>query len=212
VQEFKAVCGAVPVYAGLEFTIGDRQMTRPEKRAAAALLYAAGADGIYLFNQFTAWDAGLDMDTEVLAELADPGLLAGKDKLYTLAVPWFPVPGISLKSQLPLTLKKAELQTLYVRIHEPVKPDSAVLRIECSDIISPGDLRLAFNGSALREGVQPVSPQIFPEKIFRTIPNATKTLEFAIDPSRLKESNSISIHAMKPLRVDWLYLGVMHTR
>jgi len=25
VGEFKAVCGSVPVYAGLEFTIGNRQ-------------------------------------------------------------------------------------------------------------------------------------------------------------------------------------------
>ncbi|MCC6398885.1 MAG: right-handed parallel beta-helix repeat-containing protein [Bacteroidetes bacterium] len=212
VQEFKAVCGAVPVYAGLEFTIGDRQMTRPEKRAAAALLYEAGADGIYLFNQFTAWDAGLEMDTKVLAELADPKALDGKDKLYTLAVPWFPVPGISLKSQLPLTLRKAELQTLSVRVHEPVKPDSVVLRIECSEAISPTDLRLVFNGTTLQQGVQPASPQIFPEKIFRKMPDVTKTVEFAIDPLQLKESNSISIHAMNSLRVDWVYLGVIHAR
>ncbi|MBP1656927.1 MAG: hypothetical protein H6Q31_1528 [Bacteroidetes bacterium] len=210
VGEIKAVCGSVPVYAGLEFTIGNRQMTRGEKRAAAALLYAAGADGIYLFNYFVAWDTGMEMDTEVLADLTDPHILEGRDKLYTLAVSWFPVPGISLPTQLPLPLGKAELKTLTMRIHEPVMPKSAVLRIECKDIIVPGDLRVVLNGTPLTREVRPSSPQIFPEKVTRQMPDVAKTLEFPVDPTLLKESNSISIHAQVPLQVDWVYLGVRH--
>ncbi len=210
VREFKAVCGSVPVYAGLEFTIGNRQMTRGEKRAVAALLYAAGADGIYLFNYFVAWDAGMEMDTEVLADLTGPHLLEGRDKLYTLAVSWFPVPGISLPTQLPLPLRKAELKTLTMRIHEPVMPKSAVLRVECKDIIAPGDLRVVLNGTPLTQGVQPTSPQLFPEKVTRQMPDVSKTLEFPVDPALLKNSNSISIHAQVPLQVEWVYLGVRH--
>ena len=58
-REFKAVCGKVPIYTAQEFTMGNRQMTRGEKRATAALHYASGADGIYLFNYFVAWDGGI---------------------------------------------------------------------------------------------------------------------------------------------------------
>jgi len=208
--EFKAVCGSVPVYTGLEFTIGNRQMTRGEKRAAAALLYAAGADGMYLFNYFVAGDVGVDPDTEILSELSDPRLLEGKDKLYTLAAAWYPVPNISLPSQLPLPLRKAELKTVTMRIHEPVMPKSTVLRVECSDDVATGDLRVVLNGVALNQGVHPVSAQIFPETVARELPNIAKTLEFQVDPKILKESNSISIHAQVPLQVDWVYMGVRH--
>jgi hypothetical protein len=210
--EFKAVCGSVPVYTGLEFTIGNRQMTRGEKRAAVALLYAGGADGMYLFNYFVAGDAGLEPDTEILAELADPRLLDGKEKLYTLAVPWYPVPGISLSSQLPLALRKAELKTVTMRIHEPVTPKSASLRIECKEDVTAGDCRVVLNGVALTQGVRPIEPQLFPELVTRQMPDVAKTLEFPVDPALLKEVNSISIHPQVPLQVEWVYLGVKHGR
>jgi hypothetical protein len=150
------------------------------------------------------------MDTDVLTELADSRLLEGKDKLYTLAVPWFPVPGISLTSQLPLALRKAELKTVTVRIHEPVKPKTVLLRVECKEKIAVGDLRVTLNGVTLTQGVHPASPQIFPEKVFRQMPDVAKTLEFPVDPNVLKESNAISIHAQVPLQVEWVYVGVRH--
>ncbi len=209
-MEFKAVCGSVPVYTGLEFTIGNRQMTRPEKRAAAALHYAAGSDGIYLFNYFVAWDAGLEADLDVLRELADPEALAGKDKLYTLADPWFPISGISRASQLPLELKKAQMETVTMRISEPVRPASALLRVECSKAIVPGDLRVRVNGIVLPEGVRPASSQLFPEKVTRAMPDITKTVEYVVDPGLLTEVNAIGIQAMVPLKVEWVYLGVFH--
>ena len=185
-------------------------MTRAEKRATAALHYAAGSDGIYLFNYFVAWDAGLEADMEVLAELADPKVLETKDKLYTLAVPWFPIPGISMPSQLPLTLRKSQLETVTLKVHEPVRPKRTVLRVECSENVDPEDIRIRFNGTELAAGVRPGVAQIFPEKVFRQMPDVNKTVEFVVDPSLLREENRIGIHAQKEMKVEWIYVGVMH--
>jgi hypothetical protein len=210
VAEFKTACGSVPVYTGIEFTIGTRQMTREEKRAAAALLYASGADGMYLFNYFVAWDYGLQADTEVLPELADPALLTGKDKLYTLAVPRYPVPGVSLPGQVPLRLGAGEEGQVTVRIHEPVRPTSAVLRIECAGPIAPLNIRVRLNGKPLVSGHTPSTPQIFAQKGFHPLPEIAKTVEFDVDPNDLQESNTLSLRVSDRAQVDWVYLAVKH--
>ena len=210
VAEFKAACGSIPIYTCLEFTIGARQMTREEKRAAAALLYKAGSDGMYLFNYFVAWDAGLQADLDVLSELADPALLAGKDKLYTIAIPRYPVPGVSLPGQVPFTLKRGESKSVIVRTVETKKPRSVVLRVECADTLGTTDLQLKLNGVALAKGVRPTTHQIFPEKIWPSLPVKEKTLEFVADPSLLKKTNSVVIQAGRPLTVEWVYVGVKH--
>ena len=210
VAEFRAACGRIPIYTCMEFTIGTRQMTREEKRAAAALLYAAGSDGIYLFNYFVAWDAGFEVDTDVLAELANPELLIGKDKLYTLAIPRYPVPGVSLPGQVPIRLKKGQEKSVTVRTHEPVRPGSVVLRIECADTVITGDLRVWINGTYLPQGLTPSQPQVFPERIWPSLPVMKKTLEFVADPALLKDVNVVTIQANRPVTVEWVYLGVRH--
>jgi hypothetical protein len=209
-REFKAVCGIVPVYAAQEFTMGNRQMTRGEKRATAALHYARGADGIYLFNYFVALDAGIDTDTEVLKELLDPALLERKDKVYSLAPAWFPVPGVSLTSQLPLTLRKAQLETVMLDVQEPVTPKHVILRVECREDMQPADIRVMFNGREVEGGHTPSSPQIFPEKAVRQLPEVKKTIEFQLDPSWLTAANRVGIHAQKEMTVEYIYLGVQH--
>jgi len=185
-------------------------MTKEEKRAAAALLYAAGSDGMYLFNYFVAWDARFQADTDVLTELANPELLVGKDKLYTLAIPRYPVPGVSLPGQVPLTLKKGEEKSVVVRTVESTKPRNIVLRIECSDTLAAGDLQIRMNGVTLAGGVRPSSAQIFPEKIWPSLPVREKTLEFVADPGLLRDTNELTIQASRPVTVEWVYLGVMH--
>jgi hypothetical protein len=198
------------VYAAQEFTMGNRQMTRGEKRATAALHYARGADGIYLFNYFVAWDGGIDPDAEVLGELIDPSLLALKDKQYSLAPAWFPVPGVSLTSQLPLALRNAQLETVLLDVQETVTPRQLVLRIECKEDMDPDELKVMFNGRELPEGHRPASPQIFPEKVVRQLPDVKKTVEFAVDPAWLVATNRIGIHAQKEMTVEYVYLGVVH--
>jgi uncharacterized lipoprotein YddW (UPF0748 family) len=210
VAEFKSVCGQVPVYTGMEFTIGTRQMTREEQRAAATLLYRAGSDGMYLFNYFTAWDAGLDADTGVLREMADPDSLTGKDKLYTLAIPRYPVPNVSLTSPLPLKCAPGEEKSVTVRVHEPVQPKSVTVRIECSEDVKPEDLQLALNGRRLAGGRTPASAQIFPQKIWPALPIREKTLEFDVDPDILLDANPLTIRALRPLTIEWVYLAVKH--
>jgi hypothetical protein len=210
VAEFRAACGRIPIYTCIEFTIGARQMTREEKRAAAALLYAAGSDGIYLFNYFVAWDTGFQVDTEVLAELASPELLRGQDKLYTIAIPRYPVPGVSLPGQVPIRFKKGDEKSVTIRTHEPLRPRSVVLRIECAETITTGDLRVWINGTYLRQGLTPSQPQIFPEKIWPSQPVRERTLEFEADPALLKDVNEVTIQANLPVTVEWVYLGVRH--
>ena len=210
VAEFKAACASIPIYTCLEFTIGARQMTREEKRAAAALLYAAGSDGMYLFNYFVAWDAGFEADTEVLKELANPELLKGKDKLYTIAIPRYPVPGISLPGQVPIRLGKGASRVVTVRTHETVRPKSLVLRIECADTLTTADLRVQLNGTDLRQGIVPKTAQIFAEKIWPSLPVREKTLEFVADPALLKDINEVTIEARRAVTVEWVYLGVKH--
>jgi len=41
------------------------------------------------------------------------------------------------------------------------------------------------------------------------MPDVAKTLEFPVDPTLLKESNSISIHAQVSLQWTGVYLGVL---
>ena len=212
VGEFKAACGSIPVYTCLEFTIGARQMTREEKRAAAALLYAAGSDGMYLFNYFVAWDAGFEADTEVLKELANPDLLAGEDKLYTIAIPRYPVRGVSLPGQVPLRLIKGDAKSVTVHTHEPVRPQSVVVRIECADTLTAADLRVRLNGTELRNGVIPEYAQIFPERIWPSLPAREKTLEFVADPVLLMDVNEVTIQANRAVTVEWVYVGVRHQR
>jgi hypothetical protein len=210
VREIKAAVGSIPVYTCLEFTIGARQMTRQEKRAAAALLYAAGSDGMYLFNYFVSWDAGFEADIDVFKELANPELLKGKDKLYTIAIPRYPVPGVSLPGQVPIRLKKGEAKSVIVHTVEPVRPRSIVLRIECADTIATTDLRVRFNGTDLGSGITPTNAQIFPEKSWPSLPVREKTLEFNADPALLKDVNEVTILANRPVTVEWVYLGVKH--
>jgi hypothetical protein len=210
VAEFKSACGALPIYTCMEFTIGARQMTREEKRAAAALLYAAGSDGIYLFNYFVSWDAGLQADIDVLAELADPELLAGKDKLYTIAIPRYPVPGVSLPGQVPIRLTKGDQKSVFIKTVEPTRPKSVVLRIECADTLRVGDLEIQMNGAPLGQGLMPANAQIFPETIWPALPVREKTLEFRVDPALLQPSNRIVIQAHRGVTVEWVYLGVKH--
>jgi hypothetical protein len=208
VAEFKAVCGSVPIYTGMEFTIGTRQMTREEKRAAAALLYSKGSDGMYLFNYFVAWDAGLEADTDVLRELACPDSLVGKDKLYTIAVPRYPIPGVSLPGQLPLRIESGMERSIHIQTHEPTMPRSVIVRLECAEDLSPDDLHLGFNSDTQSTGKIPLQPQIFPERVLGPLPLTGKTLEFSIDPAELKSQNVLTVKARRPVTLEWVYLAV----
>jgi hypothetical protein len=210
VGEFKGVCGTTPIYTGMEFTIGSRQMTREEKRAAAALLYATGSDGLSLFNYFVAWDVGLKADIDVLHELSSAETLAGTDKLYTLAIPRYPVPNVSLSSPLPLTLGAGQSATVALRTQEPIRPRMMRLRIEAAEDMSPEEIDVTFNGTALSSGRQSESPMIFPQPVEYSPAPVSRSVEFDVDPALLETVSTLRLTTQRAARIDWIYLAVWH--
>ena len=210
VEEFRRACGGLPIYVGLEYTIGTRCMMREERRAAAALSYAAGADGIYLFNYFVYWDAGLQADTDVLRELADPGLLSGKDKLYTIAPTRHPIPMVTPASPMPLVVPKMETRTVTFRTAEAERPHSVTLRIECKDDIAPGEVKVWLNVAELGQGIHPGQPLLFPQPVDYEPMPLTRVLEFRVDPSLLKQVNSLTFSSPREVQIDYIYIAVKH--
>jgi len=210
VEEFRNACAGIPIYAGLEYTMGTRSMLREQKRAAAALLYDAGADGIYLFNYFIYWDAGLQADMDVLKELGDPARLAITDKLYTIAPTRHPIPMVTPASPMPLIVPKMETRTVVLKTAERDKPASMALRVECRGEIGADDLRVWFNVKEQSKGGHPVALLPFPQNVdFEPAP-ASHVLEFTVDPSLLQKENSVTFLAMRDVQIDYLYLVVKH--
>ncbi len=210
VEEFRRACGTLPIYAGLEYTMYTRGMMREQKRATAALLYAAGADGIYLFNYFVQWDAGLQADTEVLRELADPGLLSQKDKLYTIAPTRHPIPMVTPASPMPLVVPQMETRTVTFRTAEAQPPQSVTLRIECKGDVAPGEVKVWVNVVEQGEGVHPAQPLLFPQPVdFEPVPSA-RVLEFRVDASLLKQINALTFSSTREVQIDYIYIAVKH--
>jgi hypothetical protein len=210
VEEFRRVCGSIPIYTGLEYTIGTRCMMPEERRAVAALSYAAGADGIYLFNYFVYWDAGLQADTEVLRELADPGLLSRKDKVYTIAPTRHPIPMVTPVSPMPLVVPKMETRTVTFRTAEAELPQSVTLRIECRDDIAPREMKVWLNVAEQGEGSHPGQPLLFPRPVDYTPVASTRVLEFRVNPSLLKQVNSLTFSCTREVQIDYICVAVKH--
>jgi len=210
IEEFRRACGAIPMYAGLEYTMGTKGMTREQKRASAALMYAAGADGIYLFNYFVQWDAGLETDTEVLPELADSELLSRKDKLYTIAPTRHPIPMVTPASPMPLVVPKMETRTVTFRTAELRLPQSVTLRVECKEDVAPGELKVWLNVAELGEGIHPLDSLLFPQPVdFRPAPSS-RVLEFRVDPALLKEANALTFSVTKEVQIEYIDVAVRH--
>ncbi len=211
VREFKAACPGIPVYTSIEYTLGDRPMTREITRAAAATLYAAGADGIYSFNHFCQRESGPE-DLGVFADISRPEALRRKTKLYVAGAARYPVPNVSMKSQLPLMIGPDRPGELVLQTAEALLPRAATLRIESDSTISAERLRLTLNGKTLRP-VSKISTSLFPDHYWRggEIP-ADRCVEFIADPSLLRAKNRITISSTQKAKITWVYLAVEHTR
>jgi hypothetical protein len=212
VREFKAVCGSVPVYAGTEYTVGWRMMIRVQTRAAAALYLHEGADGIYLFNYFIPWDerAGLEPDFAFLKELTSPDSLARKDKLYTLPVPKYPIPNVSLSSPMPLRLRPFVASEVTLRVHEPERPASLVLQLEADVDVNPSDLVVQFNGRTLIGARRPDVPQLFPRRIPHPLPPTSHLVVFDVPSGLMRERNSVRITTKQMMTLETIDLAVRH--
>ncbi len=97
-RPWKENLGNIPIYGGVECAEGPKleQCLTPEKyRRAARHLWAEGADGIYLFNFFTARERGEDAfepPFEALRELGDPAALGRRPELVELSRIWDQAP------------------------------------------------------------------------------------------------------------------------
>ncbi len=209
VLEFKKACPGIPVYTSIEYTLGDRPMTREITRAAAATLFAAGADGIYSFNHFCQRESGPE-DFGVFAEISRPEALRRKAKLYALSAARYPVPNVSMQSQLPLTVGPNQQGEIVLRASEPVRPETVTIRIEADSLIDAQQLRLSLNGRTLRAASR-LSTGLFPDRYWRggEIP-ADRCVEFSADPSLLRENNRIAISSNEKTKITWVYLAAGH--
>jgi hypothetical protein len=210
VSEFRQACGSIPIYAGIEYTLGTRSMLHEQIRAVGALLYAAGADGIYLFNHFTYWDTGRDIDKEVLRELSDPQLLAAGDKLYTLAPTRHPIPNVTPASPMPLVVPKMETRTVTLTTAEALPAVTVILRVECKNEVSPGKVRVWFNVVEQGSGVHPADSLMFPQPVDFVPAERSHVLEFRVDPRLLRVHNTLTFLATEDVQIDYVHVAVKH--
>jgi hypothetical protein len=157
-----------------------------------------------------AWDVGLKADIDVLHELSSAETLAGTDKLYTLAIPRYPVPNVSLSSPLPLTLGAGQSATVALRTQEPIRPRMMRLRIEAAEDMSPEEIDVTFNGTALSSGRQSESPMIFPQPVEYSPAPVSRSVEFDVDPALLETVSTLRLTTQRAARIDWIYLAVWH--
>jgi hypothetical protein len=210
VHEFKRTCTDVPVYAALEYTVGWRLMTREQTWAASSLLLKDAADGIYLFNYFIAWDEGLEPDLSALGVLLSPDSLATKSKLYTLAIPKYPVPHVSLPSPMPLTLEEGESRDFAIATNEPREPSKLILRLEARADVDPIDLVVSFDGKPLGNGYRTDQLQIFAHTIPHPLAPVSRIVEFVVPPAWLQPMNAVRVTARNHLTLEYVYLAVIH--
>ena len=210
IAEFRKSCGGVPLYGCLEYTCGERMMTVEEVRAASALFYAAGADGIYSFNYFCAREGGQEPAFSVFHDLGDPAALAGMDKVYTLSAAKYPIPRVSLPAPLPLSLRPGVSQTVTLGTSEPQVPASVRLRVECAEVAEEGSLAILFNGTTAGPGRHPSRALVVPQKVLYTPPPVDRSLEFDVDPALLANANRITLTGSRAMTVNWIYCIVKH--
>ena len=208
--EFRKSCGLIPLYACFEFTSGERMMTVEEIRAASAIFFGHGADGMYSFNYFCAREGGQEPAFSVFHDIADPSALSRMDKVYTLSAAKYPVPRVSLPAPLPLRIRKGRPATVTLDTREPVLPAGIRLRIECAWSTAEGSLDVTFNGVRLGRGVHPSSPLVVPRKVLYVPPPVSHALEFDVDPRSLRDVNRITLSTGADVSAEWIYLIVKH--
>jgi hypothetical protein len=210
VGEFKATCPGIPVYTSIEFGIGGRMMTPQMVRAAAAMLYDAGSDGIYSFNYFCAREVGLEPDFSVFQEIGGPETLAGTDKLYLVPTQAHQVPEVSLPSPMPVRVASGRTRTVLLRTPEPRPPAAVTARVEALEKLTPRDLRLEFNGKLLGEGARPANERLFDRPTPDQPVPLLLCLDFEIPPQLLRHTNEIVMAAERDVTVKWIAVAVRH--
>ncbi len=144
-------CAEMPVLA-------DAEQTAELVRGGAAAFYAAGADGIHVFNTHV-MTYYLRQEMPFLRDIGDPRLLVGRPKRYVVtrtsnydATAWFSYP-----KQLPAVLRPGPGATTFeLRVGDDLAAEArlglrphATLRLRLQNLTSGGSLDVRLNGSPL---------------------------------------------------------------
>lgn len=167
------------------------------RRGQAMNLWAAGIDGIYMFNVFDPMDP-------LWRELGDPKQLAGLDKDYFASVrglgyaatTWYPngkfqnVASLNPDAPLPLTSRQPTKVTFSIGddLQQSAVPPKTMLRLMFKDLPDESVsrfVRVELNGTPLPEG------RMDPRQYWLDL---DKWIEFEIDPKLLRKGeNQVSV-------------------
>jgi len=150
----------VTVLAGMNST-NSPEHSRPVVRAAAANVYAAGAQGV-LFHTYYPAGRRYPYDDEATGRLrymGHPDLLAGFDKVYRLGIPMHPdsAPAYGLQEQLPVEVEPAAAAVaVSIEVGDDVAGRAAIgelwrceLRVLLQHLTYEDVVRLWWNGAEI---------------------------------------------------------------
>jgi len=219
VRDFKVPESGVPVYASLDYIVGGvwtgdmflaREANAEMYRGAAAAAYAAGADGIHLFNMFAPRGNGPDAggrDTshmepfEVLSEIREDSTLERRPKLYLVdtTVPRFDDPAIDVAPQLPHDTDTVLSLLLGERRRKGKK---FVLRVKraADGPHTPITVRVNGRPAVKRAGTPPIC--LCPEP-YNQMPQGTEiSVDFDVPSDCVRYGdNAITISAAEPVQI-----------
>ncbi len=172
----------VPVYPCLSETrMRDAEAAKARSskecyRARALNAWAAGADGVYMFNSF-------NPRSPLWREMGDPKVLAPLDKVYVIGARGVAVINFwmedgerrfmkrpTLSPERPVALKPGEAFTVPLEVGEEPGAAQVELRVRVKALAEPADLSVKMNGEAL---ANPTA--------------AGAWLTYAVDPARMRK-------------------------
>jgi hypothetical protein len=183
----------------------ERRMTEMAYRGRAADVWAAGADGVYLYNFFDY----LNSDSELLNELGDPKKLATLDQDFFGSVrgvknssagnlPFQPFLNIeTLTPETPKTVSPGKSVTAKLKLPQDFSPTKGgTLRLRMAFQPLPKSLKIELNGSVIEASS-----------------NADGWLEYTVPPGSLRGGENVveaTTSEEEPKAVKWkeLYLEV----
>ena len=136
-------------------------------RGLAVNYWHQGADGVYTLNWFPGQEQ-LSYQAGLLAEIADPEALRGKDKLFAAdrGGPAMAYPHNWLHTALPATLGPDTPAEVPIMVGEDLsagpKPETLEMRIECEPMPDVGTLSVTLDGEPLPRGKPAASRIIIP--------------------------------------------------
>ncbi len=228
--EYKRALPGLPVHASIDYIVGgayvDRYLYARDNsaeiyRAAAAALYAQGADGLTLFNMFAARVNGNDPQgknwnhlepLEVLQELGDPATLEDRDKLYLVDATFkiFDLRFFDCHAALPVvTAPDSPLLVKMILAEKAPEKRKLRLRVVLESAVAGVALLVQLNGHTQGTGKPVTEGHLFPEPYDQKPPLPEHCLDFTVAAECLNYgANEIAVLASAPVTVVSIELAV----